>query len=123
MHEFSLSSDIVQTVLTATQKNNAKKVLSIQLDVGELALVNVEQVTFWLKELFKGTAAEGAKVKVKNIKARIRCEECTYEGGTKSKELKPLADVSPYACPRCGSPRIHIKKGREFILRNIEAVR
>jgi hydrogenase nickel incorporation protein HypA/HybF len=123
MHEFSLSSDIVQTVISASEENRAKKVLSIQLDVGELALVNVEQVTFWLKELFKGTPAEGAKIKVKRVRARIGCDECGYQGGTKSEKRNAPGGPAPCSCPQCGSFRIHIKKGREFILRNIEAVR
>ncbi len=123
MHEFSVSSDIVQTVLSTTEENKAKKVLSIQLEVGELALINVGQVTFWVEELFKGTVAEGAKVKVKKVRARIRCEECAYEGGTKPDQPNAFDYLSPHSCPRCGSLRIQIKKGRELILRNIEAVR
>ncbi len=48
MHEFSISSEIVRTVLDTVKKSNGEKVLSIQLEIGELALLNVEQVTFWI---------------------------------------------------------------------------
>ena len=65
MHEYSISAEIVKTVLDTAENNGAKKVLSVQLEIGELALLNVEQVKFWIDELFKGTVAEGAKVRVK----------------------------------------------------------
>ena len=68
MHEFSISDEIVRNVLDAVRENNGQKVLSIQLEIGELTLLNVEQVTFWIHELFKGSVAEGAKVKVRTMK-------------------------------------------------------
>ena len=74
MHEFSISDEIVRNVLAAVKENKGTKVLSVQLEIGELALLNVEQVTFWIHELFKGSVAEGAKVKVRTIKAHIQCE-------------------------------------------------
>ncbi|MGO8990303.1 MAG: hydrogenase maturation nickel metallochaperone HypA [bacterium] len=123
MHEFSISNEIVRNVLDTAKKNNGQKVLSIQLEIGELALLNVEQVTFWIHELFKGTIAEGAKVKVKTIKARIRCESCGYKGGMNLDQKEPFQHFIPYACPTCSSFQIKVEKGRECTLRRIQAVR
>ena len=123
MHEFSISSEIVRNVLDTAKKNNGEKVLSIQLEIGELALLNVEQVTFWIHELFKGSVAEGAKVKVKTIKARIKCESCGYRGGIKSDHQDSFQHFIPYACPKCGSFQIKVEKGRECTLRRIQAVK
>ena len=123
MHEFSISSVIVKTVLDSTEKNNGKRVLSIQLEIGELTLINVEQVTFWIHELFKGSLAEGAKVKVKTVKARIKCSKCGYEGGIKSGQEDPLKQSTFPPCPKCSSFQILIEKGRECILRKIQATR
>jgi hydrogenase nickel incorporation protein HypA/HybF len=113
----------VRSVLDTAKKNNGKKVLSVQLEIGELALLNVEQVTFWIHELFKGTVAEGAKVKVKTIKARIRCESCGYKGGMDLDQKDPFRHFIPYACPKCSSFQIKVEKGRECTLRRIQAVR
>ena len=123
MHEFSISNEIVRNVLDTAKKNGGQRVLSIQLEVGELALLNVEQVTFWIHELFKGTVAEGAKVKVKTIKARIQCESCRYKGGISLDRQDPFRHFIPYACPKCNSFQIKVEKGRECTLRNIQAVR
>lgn len=123
MHEFSISSEIVRTVLDATEKNGGEKVLSIQLEIGELALLNTEQVTFWIHELFRGSMAEGAKVKVKTIKARIHCESCGYKGGMNLDRQDSFRHVIPYSCPQCSSFQIKVEKGRECILRRIQAVK
>jgi hydrogenase nickel incorporation protein HypA/HybF len=123
MHEFSISNEIVRNVLDAAKKNGGRRVLSVQLEIGELALLSVEQVTFWIHELFKGTVAEGAKVKVKTIKARIRCESCGYKGGMNLDRQDSFRHFIPYACPKCSSFEIKVEKGRECTLRSIQAVK
>jgi hydrogenase nickel incorporation protein HypA/HybF len=123
MHEFSISSEIVRSVLDTAKKNDGKKVLSIQLEIGEFALLNVEQVTFWIHELFKGSVAEGAKVKVKTIRARIQCESCGYKGGMSLDRQDPFGHGIPYSCPKCSSFQIKVEKGRECTLRRIQAIK
>jgi hydrogenase nickel incorporation protein HypA/HybF len=123
MHEFSISHEIVQAVLTSVKENKVKKVLSVQLEIGEMALLNVEQVTFWIHELFKRTEAEGAKVKVKVIKARIQCVSCGYQGGISSDQKDPFQHFIPYSCPQCGSFEIKVEKGRECTVKRIQAIR
>jgi len=123
MHELSISSEIVQNVLDTAKTNDGKKVVSVQLEIGELALLNVEQVTFWIHELFKGSVAEGAKIKVKTIKARIQCESCGYKGGMNLDRQDSFRHVILYSCPKCSSFQIKVEKGRECTLRRIQVVR
>ncbi len=123
MHEFSISDEIVKNVLGAVKENKAQKVLSIQLEIGELALLNVEQVTFWIREMFKGSVAEGARVKVRTIKARIQCESCGYRGGMNLDQRDPFRHAIPYSCPKCQSFQIDVEKGRECHLKKIQALR
>jgi len=123
MHEFSISDGIVRSVLDAVKENSGKKVLLIQLEIGELTLLNVEQVTFWIHELFKGSVAEGAKVKVRTIKARIMCESCGYKGSLRSDREDSLTPLTLLTCPRCNSFQWKVEKGRECILRKIQVMR
>ena len=120
MHELSISSEIVQNVLDTAKTNDGKKVVSVQLEIGELALLSVEQVTFWIHELFKGSVAEGAKIKVKTIKARIQCESCGYKGRQTPDQKDFSHHFISLSCPKCGSFKIKIEKGRECILRRIQ---
>ena len=122
MHEFSISSEIVRTVLDTAEKNHGKRVLSIQLEIGELALLNLEQVTFWIQELFKGSVAEGAKVRLKTVKAQISCMACGYHGRPSSEEGDFIKHFTQYSCPECGSFQIRIEKGRGCFLRRIQVV-
>ncbi len=122
MHEFSISHEIVQTVLNSVKENNVKKVLSVHLEIGEMALLNIEQVTFWIHELFKETAAEGAKVKVKVIKAHIQCASCGYRGRMSSEQKDPFRHFLSYSCPQCGSFEIKVEKGRECTIKRIQAI-
>ena len=123
MHELSLSDEIVRNVLDAAKENKGKRVLSIQLEIGELTLLNVEQVTFWIHELFKGSVAEGAKVKVRTVKARIKCESCGYRGGIPSDQESSLRHLGPQTCPQCNSFQFNIEKGRECHLRKIQVMK
>jgi len=123
MHEFSISSEIVRTVLDTVEKNKGKKVLSIQLEIGELTHLNGDQVGFWIKELFKGSVAEGAEVKIKTIKARIHCKACGYKGGIRSAQEDSFRHLALQTCPQCNSFQFKVEKGQECILRRIQAVR
>ena len=123
MHEFSIADAIVKNVLETAKKNNGKKVVSVLLEIGELTHVSGEQVSFWIKELFKDSVAEGAQVKVKTIKARIQCKGCGYKGGMGSDQEDSFRHVIPASCPRCNSFEIKIEKGRECILRRIQVLK
>jgi len=123
MHEFSISSEIVNSVLSTVAKNKGKKVLSVQLEIGELTHLNGEQVAFWVHELFKGSIAEGAKVKVKTIKAQIYCKDCGYKGGIRSDQEDSFRHLIPQTCPQCNSFQIKVGKGRECILRKIQVLK
>ncbi len=123
MHEFSISSEIVKTILDTAERNGGKKVLSVQLEFGELMLLNVEQVTFWVSELLKGSMAEGTKVMVKSIRAKLKCGECGYRGGLKQEGDQMLQGVTLHGCPECGSFQVELEKGRECLLRKIQILK
>ena len=123
MHEFSISSEIVKNVLDTAEKNKGGKVLSVQLEIGELTHLNREQVAFWVHELFKGSVAEGAEVKIKTIKARFHCNACGYRGGMGLDQEDSLRHLIPPTCPRCNGFQIKVVKGRECTLRKIQVVR
>ncbi len=123
MHEFSISSEIVKTILDTTERNGGKKVLSVQLEFGELMLLNVEQVTFWVGELLKRSIAEGAEIKVKTIRAKIKCGACGYRGGLTSEGDHMLQGFTLQCCPECGSFQIKIEKGQECLLKNIQLLK
>lgn len=107
MHEYSIAYDIYVTARTAALNNNAILVKTIHVDVGELAMVNPEQVIF----LFQAISEEDplfkdAKLECRKVTTRTKCP-CGYEGEEK------------FVCPNCGGMP-EIVSGREIVVTNLE---
>lgn len=123
MHDISISQAIAETVLKEVRDKKARKVLSLKLEIGELTFLNPEQIRFWLKELFKGTLAQGVKIYIKKIFSSIRCKSCSYEGNMSlgSDEDDPSYHIyfPIMKCPKCSSFFLEIKKGKECLVKQI----
>lgn len=115
MHELSLADGMLKTVLNAAQNQNAKKIKSIKLEMGEILLVNPEQLTFCFDVISKGTIAEGSEIKITFLKPRIHCNSCHNEFN-----IGPEKDFSLVSiiC-KCGSKDVKIITGREFNIKSI----
>jgi len=64
MHEFSIAQSVVQTVLKVAMENNAVQVTEINLEIGELTLLNPEYLKYGIEVASEGTIIEGAKVNI-----------------------------------------------------------
>lgn len=127
MHDISISQAIAKTVLKEARDKKARRVLSLKLEIGELTFLSPEQIRFWLKELFKGTLAQGVKIYIKKIFCLIRCKGCSYEGnmdlnmglgdGSLSHTYFPIMK-----CPKCSSFSLEIKKGKECLVKQIRII-
>ncbi|NPV50068.1 MAG: hydrogenase maturation nickel metallochaperone HypA [Candidatus Methanofastidiosum sp.] len=116
MHELSLADGMLKTVLEAAQKEKAKKIKSIKLEMGEILLVNTEQLTFCFDIISKGTIAEGAKLDIKFLKPRVHCNKCGKEFNISSENDFPILQM---VC-ECGSNDVTILSGREFNIKSIK---
>lgn len=127
LHEFSTALMIIDTVIKAALENNAKKVTEINLELGELTLLNPEYLKFGLETAAEGTIAEGATIKIVIKPGVIRCQECGYEGEVKREELDGAPHIPQLLslslkCPSCGSNLTKIVGGRECTIKNIQIV-
>jgi hydrogenase nickel incorporation protein HypA/HybF len=123
MHEFSIAQSIVETVIKVAQDNGASQILEVNLEVGEVALVNVDQLGWHIQMLTQGTLAQGAQLNWSRVPAAIRCEGCGYEGGLRYEREDPSWHFSmpSFECPRCDSPKTVITHGRELRIKEINA--
>lgn len=123
MHELSISQAIAELVLQESEKKEAKKVLLVELEIGQLSMFNPEQVEFWLKLAFEQTLASEAKIQIEAIKPEIRCFDCEYEGEIEVEDDPLYHFLTPIIkCPSCGSAKIEIEKGRDCLLKKIEVL-
>jgi len=120
MHEFSVTSQIVQSVLTEAEKRGAKKVTEVHLMIGQLTFLGLEQVRFAYEALIKGTIMEGSRLIIEEQEGAVKCNRCGYEGGFKY-ENDPLyhVPVPTLKCPQCGNI-VSIAAGKECTIKRIK---
>jgi hydrogenase nickel incorporation protein HypA/HybF len=107
MHEFAIAYDLYSTARRAALDNRAEQVKRVCVDIGEMAMVNPEQVRFLFQTLAEDDPLfTGAELDCVIIKPVTRCP-CGYEGNEQ------------FVCPRCGALPEFVS-GREIVVRHIE---
>ncbi len=109
MHEFGIATSIVEIIEHTVEQHLAKRVLTVTVEVGQLAMVNPEQLKFSFDVIIEGGPFEGAELKVETLPAVARCA-CGFEGA--------LGDED-YVCPACGG-MYELLEGRGICVKNIE---
>ena len=74
MHEFSRTSQIVEAVLSEAEKQDAVKIIEVEVDIGDLTFLGIEQVRFAYEILTDKTIARNSKLKINQIPGRGRCD-------------------------------------------------
>ena len=119
MHEFSRTSQIVEAVLSEAQKQHAVKVIEVEVEIGDLTFLGIEQVRFAYEILTDKTIAKNSKLTIRQISGRGKCDSCGYNGPLSYLNDKQFHMIVPtFNCPRCGKP-LSISAGRECIVRRI----
>ena len=76
MHEFSVAQNIVEIVSESFENSDAKKILSVEIDVGTMSGVIVEALQFAMDSAKKQSPLENAAVKINNVQAKAVCNDC-----------------------------------------------
>jgi len=108
MHELSLSSAIVNTVVKHAE---GRRVLVVELRVGKLRQVIPDTLEFYFEFVARGTVCEGARLDQELIAARLRCNGCGQEW-----EI----EIPAFRCPQCAGSEVAIVSGNEFEVEAIE---
>jgi hydrogenase nickel incorporation protein HypA/HybF len=119
MHEISIAGAIIDSVLDAAKKNDAKKVNEVFIEIGELTALNPDQLVFIFETLTVGTAAEGARYNIQMVKPSISCKTCLYTGPIEFFERLHFF-LPSIRCPECGESDVDIIAGRECCVKKIK---
>lgn len=124
MHEAAIAQSIIRTVLKEAAQQEAVRVESVDIDVGEWTFLNTEQVDFWVKTGFGKTVAEHAVLRFTRIDAQIRCRQCGHQGRVASSKTPADHRFFPLlSCPSCSSADVDIVRGKELTIRRISILK
>ena len=94
MHEPSLATDLVNTAIATAKQNNAQKVLSVTVEIGELAMVNPEQLAFMYEVLTEENMLKGSKLHIETVPAVMECKNCGYKGPVEDRYTAPARSAA-----------------------------
>jgi hydrogenase nickel incorporation protein HypA/HybF len=116
VHELPVTQSILDTVLEYARENDAQKVLRIRLTIGALNDFKGEWIQRYFDYLSRDTPAEGARLVVQRVEPAFHCSRCER---TFDVDLKGVDRVR---CPLCGGEEVHLERGQEFFITDMEVV-
>ena len=120
MHEFSITTQIVNHILEEAKKHDAKRVSEVHLIIGKLSFLGIEQVRFAYNLLVKDTILESSKLHIEEKNGVVKCTNCGYSGDLKLEDDPIYHLPSPTLnCPKCKG-LVTIVGGKECIIKNIQ---
>jgi hydrogenase nickel incorporation protein HypA/HybF len=108
MHELSLSSAVVNTVVKHAE---GRRVEVVNLRIGRLRQVVPETLDFYFDFVARDSVCDGAQLKYEIIDARLRCNPCALEWNI---------EIPAFRCPTCGGSDVEVASGNEFEVESIE---
>ena len=108
MHEMSITQGIIDI---CEKSAGGRRVLSLDVEIGELSSVVPEAVEFCFEACSQGTQLEGARINIIRIPGSGHCLEC----GTDT----PLVALFG-ACQQCGGYKVTVLAGEEMRVKEIE---
>ena len=122
MHEGTITTQLVESVLKQAADHEAKRVVEVDLEIGQLAFLNPEQVRFWFELLTKDTIMEHSRLVVEEREGTVRCSKCGYEGGFKYEDDASFHIPMPtLLCPKCDA-YVEIVKGKDCIIKRVKMI-
>jgi hydrogenase nickel incorporation protein HypA/HybF len=111
MHELSIATSIVDTVLQEIQRKNLPSVQTIALRIGALSCVDPEALRFGFESIIADTPLAKTKLEIEFVLVQGKCRTCNNEFTVKD---------FVFACPFCDSGRIEMTRGDELDIAYLE---
>jgi hydrogenase nickel incorporation protein HypA/HybF len=111
MHELSLAENVLQLIDDAARRQRFSKVTAVWLEIGQLAAVEPEAMSFCFDAVARGTVAEGARLEIITTPGSGWCAQCSA--------TVPLSE-SYALCPQCGVHPVQVTGGTEMRVKELE---
>jgi len=122
MHELSIASSLVESVLEFAEQPPPKKVLKLLLQIGELTCVEPDQLQFCYSSIIPETPISESTLEIERVPAQVSCPHCGYAGVPKYwHDAQAAAPVATLECPKCGKAA-ETTHGHDCTIRTIRYV-
>lgn len=111
MHEMSLAEGVLQLVEETAQRESARRVKLVVLEIGRMSSVQPEALRFCFDAVTRGSIADGAALEIVDVPGSGWCMQCAA--------TVPMEERYG-ACPACGSHQVQPTGGTEMRVREIE---
>lgn len=111
MHELSVMSYMLDTVEEQAHRSGARKVLSINLVVGERASFVDDSLLFYFDMLTPGRLCAGAKLNIRRTPMRFYCAAC---------DCDYAPPIGSFRCPTCDAVGQVTSDGCELLIESME---
>jgi hydrogenase nickel incorporation protein HypA/HybF len=112
MHELSIISSVVETVMESLEAYPGARVVEVRLRVGALSAVIEDSLQFCFGIATDGTPLEKARLVVTVVPVVMHCEACGVD--------VELEGVQSFRCPKCDAPCFDLRQGRELEIESFE---
>lgn len=110
MHERSIVRALLNQAHELKTEQNARRVLTVRVSVGEFSGVEPQLVQSAFDELVGDSLIPGAQLELRVVPIEARCQACSHDFGVKGFR---------FHCPRCGESRVKILRGEGLVLESV----
>jgi len=110
MHEMSIVTGILRIVEDQARAAEAKVINSIELEIGQLAGIELESLKFCFEVARRDTMADGAELVIRDIPGLGHCPRC---------EKDVPVEFHLAVCRECDQALVDVFQGRELRVKSI----
>ena len=107
----AIAQGILDIALNTARQNEAQKVFSIRIQVGQMTRVDPESLKFCFSTLSVGSPAAEAELDIVIVPLVARCIDCGQQFSV---------EQYCFVCPKCQSSGVQILSGRELKVEHLE---
>ena len=111
MHEMGIADAMVKTVDRIAQRENAARVRSVTVELGDLSGVVPRFLAECWEAVTAGTAYENTELRLHSVPATALCLDC---------DRTFVTNIDALRCPNCGGVKLKPLSGQDLTIAEIE---
>jgi hydrogenase nickel incorporation protein HypA/HybF len=121
MHEVSVMSGVVESVLKELEKHDVLRVEEVVLTLGELTFLGEEQLQFAYEIITRDTLLNGSKLVIEPEETELLCLSCGYQGKADKLGEEYHMSMPSLICPKCRG-KVKVLKGQSCRVTSMKVV-